>query len=295
MSSLYRVLKHKLCQVLSTSAASDIGTGTGMGMGRIIVPRTEDDQVLVAGVVTALGAISVAQAAWHALFANSDITSTNTTSTTINTINTINTTEIIEIGADTMNESKTTNTVTVNDNEKATDDLLNVINTILLLPSIKPDTPPLGSTLGGVGGLGGAAGKPPGRPEYTELKVVALRVLRTLACSGLLTNNTKTSVVDDSMNRAVTYNSSDDTKECNRDSLSSDNKGDNKSDRKTDIRAKTFSLLVGIVKGYDPIEAVKPVNGASNGRSSGMSSIVGAAVDVLSCACLARVKDGRSY
>lgn len=210
ISNLYRILGHKLTQLpIPSSTFSMISDDTD----NIIVSLNEDDQILISGVITALGSITVALTAWKSSSINCD-------------------------GNSIVSRQYQSSLI-----EKECNSLLNIINVILKFVTKKSDK--ISASVTSLP-LTEAA---PLRVQFIELRIVALRVLRDIASSALLRSST------------------DNTK-C------------------------SLAALVSIIRSYDQDEAVKPCNGARNGRSSGLSMVVAAAIDALSTVCVSGVKEG---
>ena len=153
ISNLYRILGHKLSQ-LPNSKSSIICDMKDSVIASLNL--NQDDQVLIAGVVTALGSITIALTTWNFNFRN----------------------------LEKENKKKSEGDFEYQSNLvlKEYNSLLNIINIILNLPTKKADV--IMPTVTSIG-------IPPiennsTTANFTELKVVVLRVLRDLASSGLM-------------------------------------------------------------------------------------------------------------
>jgi hypothetical protein len=234
MSNLFRVLNHKLSKLSGKAESSMDVDSTRSSTGQTqntAISLSEDDLIVIAGSISALGSISEALALWRSFETAKD-----------------------EIGH--ITES--------NIERGCNQQVLDAVISILAFPATSSELVQLPST------IGAPKESTVARNPYVDLKIVALRVLKELAASGLFSYTTRISLpVGSSSPTPVHFDVAIKEK-----------------------RMAVLTTLSNIVRAYASRDPSGATRGAINGRSSAYSKIVAAAVDVLGTACLAGVTEG---
>lgn len=233
MSNLFRVLSHKLSKL---SGKAENGTEDDLTRSGIIKEHNtvhslaEDDLIVIAGSISALGSISEALASWRS-FGTANTANTHTAESTIE--------------------------------RSCNQQVLDAIRSILDFSTTSTELTQLPSTIGAL--------KEPtvARNPYVDLKIVALRVLKGLAASGIFSYTTRIPLSVGSSSTPV-----------------------HADEAMREKRMAVMSTLSNIVSAYTTRDSSAATRGSVNGRSSAYSKIVAAAVDVLGTACLAGVTEG---
>jgi hypothetical protein len=233
MSNLFRVMNHKLSKLSGKAEGSMDVDSTGSSTGQTkstAISLSEDDLIVIAGSITALGSISEALASWR-LFGTAKVENAHTTESTIER----------------------------SCNQQVQDAVISILD----FPAASSELAQLPST------IGAPKESTVARNPYVDLEIVALRVLKGLAASGLFSHTTRISSVVPSSSTPVHFDEAIKEK-----------------------RMTVLTTLSNMVRAYAARDSSGATRAAINGRSSSYSKIVAAAVDVLGTACLTGVTEG---